>query len=185
MDVVARYAADEFLIHAADLEPESPAARAGPDAGGAAQTHELASAVHAAFERPFELDGNEVYVDAAVGISLFPLDADNATVLLRHADQAAAQAKRPGEGPTHQFAEETSDKWGRLWLATRLRKAIEHDELRLHYQPIVSLGSLRLTARLPRISRVTSSLRRRSCAGRTATASFLRRASSRWPRTSD
>ena len=142
MDVVARYAADEFLILAADLEPESPAARGGPDAGGAAQTHELASAVHAAFERPFDLGGNEVYVDAAVGISLFPLDADSATVLLRHADHAAAQAKRPGEGPTHQFAEETSDKWGRLWLATRLRKAIEHDELRLHYQPIVSLESL-------------------------------------------
>lgn len=142
MDVVARYAADEFLILAADLEPESPAARGGPNAGGAAQAHELAGAVHAALERPFDLDGTEVYIDAAVGISLFPLDADSTTVLLRHADQAAAQAKRPGEGPTHQFAEETSDKWGRLWLATRLRKAIEQDELRLHYQPIVSLESL-------------------------------------------
>lgn len=142
MDVVARYAADEFLILAADLEPESPAARGGPEASGADQAHLLANAVHETFERPFELDGNEIYVDAAVGISLYPLDADSSAVLLRHADQAAAQAKRPGEGPTHQFAEETSDKWGRLWLATRLRKAIDRDELRLHYQPIVALDSL-------------------------------------------
>ena len=142
MDVVARYAADEFLVLAADLEPESPAARAGPASGGGAQAHELARAVHSALERPFDLDGTEVFVDAAVGISLFPLDADSTTVLLRHADQAAAQAKRPGEGPTHQFAEETSDKWGRLWLATRLRRAIAQDELRLHYQPIVSLEAL-------------------------------------------
>ena len=90
MDVVARYAADEFLILADDLEAESPALRAGPEAGGAAQAHDIAGAVHDAFRDPFDLDGNEVYVDAAVGISLFPLDADSATVLLRHADQAAA-----------------------------------------------------------------------------------------------
>jgi PAS domain S-box-containing protein/diguanylate cyclase (GGDEF)-like protein len=140
MDVVARYAADEFLILAADLEPEASPAGAG--GGGAIEAHALADAVHGVFERPFDLDGNEVFVDAAVGISLFPLDADSASVLLRHADAAAAQAKRPGEGPTHQFAEETSDKWGRLWLATRLRKAIDANELRLHYQPIVNLEPL-------------------------------------------
>ncbi len=77
-----------------------------------------------------------------MGISVYPLDADGTAILLRHADQAAQQAKRPGEGPTNQFAEDTSDKWGRLWLATRLRQAVEREDLLLHYQPIVNLRTL-------------------------------------------
>jgi len=142
MDLVARYSADEFLLLASDLAPER--AEAGPQAepAGPAVAHAIADAIHAALERPFEIDGTEVYVDAAVGISVYPLDADAAAILQRHADQAAQHAKRPGEGPTNQFAEDTSDKWGRLWLATRLRKAVDREDLLLHYQPIVNLRTL-------------------------------------------
>ena len=123
MDLVARYSADQFLVlHTDDAEPER-----------------LAERVHAAFESPFSVEGTELYVNASVGISVFPLDADDASVLLRHADSAAQQAKRPGRPHTVRFADETSDKWARLSLATRLRKAIERDELVLHYQPIVDL----------------------------------------------
>ena len=132
MDVVARYSADEFLMLIADVEAGNlPAAAAA-----------MAEGIHRALARPFDLGRTEVYVDASVGISVFPLDADDASVLLRHASAAAQQAKRPGEGPTKVFAGETSDKWARLWLATRLRKAVERDELVLHYQPIVDLRSV-------------------------------------------
>ncbi|MDQ3356095.1 MAG: diguanylate cyclase, partial [Actinomycetota bacterium] len=134
-----------------------------------AQTHELASAVHAAFERPFDLGGNEVYVDAAVGMSLFPLDADNATVLLRHADQAAAQAKRPGEGPTHQSPRRPATSGDGCGLPPVCARRSSTTSCACTTSPSSASGRYRLTARLPRISRVTSSLRRRSCAGRTAT----------------
>ena len=127
MDVVARYSADEFLMLIADIEAGNLPAAAAARAEG----------IHRALARPFDLGRTEVYVDASVGISVFPLDADDASVLLRHAGAAAQQAKRPGEGPTKVFAGETSDKWARLWLATRLRKAVQRDELVLHYQPIV------------------------------------------------
>ena len=152
MDVVARYSADEFLVLAPDLDPDLGEAGKGVEPIGPARAHALAAEVHTALKRPFKVGRNEVYVDAAIGISLFPLDADSVEILLRHADQAAQQAKRPGEGPTTQFAEETSDKWGRLWLATRLRKAVERQQLLLHYQPIVDLSSLPEGGAVPALS---------------------------------
>ena len=124
MDLIARYSADEFLVLVEDAgEAESTAER-----------------IHELLRQPFDVDGTELFVDAAIGISVYPLDADGASMMLRHADAAAQQAKRPGESPTKVFAGETSDKWARLWLATRLRKAIEQEKLELHYQPIVDLG---------------------------------------------
>ena len=138
MDVVARYSADQFLVLIPDVEAvagEAPAA-------GAAAARGRAEEIHRALARAFDIGRTELYVDASVGISVFPLDADGPGVLLRHAAAAAQQAKRPGEGPTKLFAGETSDKWARLWLATRLRKAVERGELVLHYQPIVELQSL-------------------------------------------
>ncbi|MCA1697854.1 MAG: EAL domain-containing protein, partial [Actinobacteria bacterium] len=125
-----------------DLTPEQPEAASETEPAGPAVAHAIADAIHAALGRPFEIGGTEVYVDATVGISVYPLDADGTPILLRHADQAAQQAKRPGEAPTNQFAEDTSDKWGRLWLATRLRQAVEREDLLLHYQPIVNLRTL-------------------------------------------
>ena len=144
MDVVARYSADEFLMLVADVESDA-----------AATARSVADAVHQSLERPFQVNGTEIYADASVGMSVFPLDADEASVLLRHADAASQQAKRPGEGPTKRFAGETSDKWARLWLATRLRKAVARDQLVLHYQPIIDLGS---AARARREGRLGSSV---------------------------
>ena len=142
MDVVARYSADQFLL----LVPDVEAVRGGAPAPGVGAARARAEEIHRALERPFDIGQTEVYVDASAGISVFPLDADGAGVLLRHAAAAAQQAKRPGEGPTKLFAGETSDKWARLWLATRLRKAVERGELTLHYQPIVALQSLKAGA---------------------------------------
>lgn len=138
MDVVARYSADEFLVLVPDVEADSD----GQAAPAVAAARVRADEIHNALSRPFEIDSTEVYVDASVGISVFPLDADEPPLLLRNAGAAAQQAKRPGEGPTKVFAGETSDKWARLWLATRLRKAVERGELALHYQPIVDLQTL-------------------------------------------
>ncbi|MBA3509648.1 MAG: EAL domain-containing protein [Thermoleophilaceae bacterium] len=138
MDVVARYSADEFLV----LVPDVETAADGQAASGMAAAQGRADEIHRALARPFDIDNTEVYVDASVGISVFPLDADEPPLLLRNASAAAQQAKRPGEGPTKLFAGETSDKWARLWLATRLRKAVERGELLLHYQPIVDLRPL-------------------------------------------
>jgi len=135
--VVARYSADEFLVLLPDLERDGDAF-AGPIAAAEA----AAARVHEALGARFEVDGTELFVDASVGMSVYPLDADGASVLMRNADVASQQAKQPGQGPSKLFAGETSDKWARLWLATRLRKAVQREELVLHFQPIVDVGSL-------------------------------------------
>jgi len=146
MDLSARLSADEFLLLAADLGPEGSAAGGGAGEVAGAQALEVADAVHRALERPFEIGGREVYTGAAVGVSLYPFDAEAPAVLLRHACSAAGQAKRPGEAPTVLYAGDTTDKWARLSLAARLHRAVDEGDLLLHYQPIVELQERRTVA---------------------------------------
>jgi diguanylate cyclase (GGDEF)-like protein/PAS domain S-box-containing protein len=146
MDLVARLSADEFLVLAAELGPEDPAHTGTVAEVTAIQAEQIADAVHASLQRPYEIEGREVYASAAVGVSLYPLDADSSSVMLRHACSAAQQAKRPGEAPTTFYGGETTDKWARLSLAARLHKAVKNGRLVLHYQPVVDLQEGRTVA---------------------------------------
>ena len=101
----------------------------------------IAEAVHRSLDAPFEIDSREVYVSASIGLSVYPLDADSPRTLLRHACSAAHRAKRPGEGHTMIHDGDTTDRWERLALAVRLRKAVETGALVPHFQPIVDLDS--------------------------------------------
>ncbi len=84
---------------------------------------------------PFTLGAAELLVDASIGVSVFPGDADGPGSLVEHADAAMYEAKSGGGGVAV-YGAETADPLERLALAARLRRAIERDELELHYQPI-------------------------------------------------
>jgi len=135
-DLVARPGGDEFLLLLADLE------RGGmPGAGDPVMAAEaVASRVREALNEPFDLDGTEVYVTASIGIALFPNHAGDANELLRISDAAMYQSKRAAPGGYVVYSDKTDDSLGRLSLSTRLRKAVEHENWELHYQPIVDLG---------------------------------------------
>ena len=94
--------------------------------------------------KPFQIAGAEFHVEASVGISLFPGDADGAHALLQHADAAMYQSKGRGRAASTVYARMTHDPLERLSLSSRLRRAIAGDELELHYQPIVWTASGRL-----------------------------------------
>ena len=94
--------------------------------------------------KPFQIAGAEFHVEASVGISLFPGDADGAHALLQHADTAMYQSKGRGRAASTVYARMTHDPLERLSLSSRLRRAIANDELELHYQPIVWTASGRL-----------------------------------------
>jgi diguanylate cyclase (GGDEF)-like protein len=97
-------------------------------------------AVIKGFSMPFTIDEHELFVTVSVGIALHPVDARDADALLEHAETAMYQAKTLGRG-THAFFSNDFNKRGseRLSLESELRRAIEREELQLHYQPKVSL----------------------------------------------
>jgi diguanylate cyclase (GGDEF)-like protein/PAS domain S-box-containing protein len=134
-DVLARQGGDEFLLlmHCTGADT----------AGAAAQL--AAERIASALERPYEISDAEFHVGASIGVALFPEHADDAENLLKHADAAMYQAKRTGSGSVAVYEKEEGDARARLSLTTRLRRAIGEGELRLHYQPIVSLHDGLLT----------------------------------------
>ncbi len=95
-----------------------------------------------ALAKPFELDGHSVYVGASIGIALYPNDGYDAETLQSNADAALHQAKMHGRGILRFFSSEmTSRAKERLILEADLRRAVDRQELRLHYQPQVDLIS--------------------------------------------
>ncbi len=97
-------------------------------------------AVIKGFSMPFNIDEHELFVTVSVGVALHPVDARDADALLEHAETAMYQAKSQGRG-THAFFSNDFNKRAseRLSLESELRRAIEREELQLHYQPKVSL----------------------------------------------
>ncbi len=105
----------------------------------------LAQRMIEALATPFVFDGEPVYVGACIGIALYPNDAADADTLQRHADAALHRAKAQGRGMLQFFAPELSNQArSRLTLDSELRRAIDGDELRLHYQPQIDLSSGRI-----------------------------------------
>ena len=95
-----------------------------------------------ALARPFELDGNSIYVGASAGIALYPADGTSTETLQSNAEAALHQAKLRGRGMLRFFSSEMSGRAkARLTLEADLRRSVERDELRVHYQPQVDLES--------------------------------------------
>src|SRR5439155_18428587 len=145
-DLVSRVGGDEFLLLAADLE-RTPEDERGVGSNTALLVAEgLARRVQDSLRHPFVLEGTEVYVSASIGISVFPLDAEDASTLLKNSDVAMYRSKKERPGGCMIFAEDSRAKLPDLSFATRLRKAVEAEQWELHYQPIVDLSNGRATA---------------------------------------
>jgi diguanylate cyclase (GGDEF)-like protein len=132
-DTVSRLGGDEFVALLRRV-------RQADDAGLVARKFtELLGA-------PFRLHGRDLRVTPSVGISVYPLHGDNAQALLANADAAMYHVKKSGRNGVQLFAPEMSTFFPeRLTLENDLRKAIENEELELHYQPTVSMGSGQIT----------------------------------------
>src|SRR5690606_4380763 len=96
---------------------------------------------------PYLLGNQEAFLSTSIGISLFPDDATDADILLKHAHRAVLRSKELGSGNYQFYAGELAQRQQReLSLHSRLHHALERNEFVLYYQPIVDLQSGKLTA---------------------------------------
>ncbi|MHB1188402.1 putative bifunctional diguanylate cyclase/phosphodiesterase [Thiobacillus sp.] len=131
-DHLSRFGGDEFVVIVSEIGASSDA-----ELVATRLLHSLAA--------PVDIGSTQIYTSASIGIALYPDDATSVDSLLKHADTAMYQAKEMG-GNRFLFyhAQQTERVVERLTLDTRLRQALERDELVLHYQPIVELGSRKI-----------------------------------------
>ncbi|HEX7808948.1 MAG TPA: EAL domain-containing protein [Thermoanaerobaculia bacterium] len=127
-DTIARMGGDEFTVLLGDLR----------DSNAATIAQKLLDTV----AEPVRIEGHELYVTTSIGIALFPNDGETAESLLKNADAAMYRAKDLGRNSFQLCtAAMNSRATERLSIESALRRAIERDELVLHFQPIVMLDS--------------------------------------------
>ncbi|MCW8918152.1 MAG: EAL domain-containing protein [Gammaproteobacteria bacterium] len=132
-DTVARYGGDEFVVILSDVE--------NPD-----DISTVAQRMLDAAAQPMVLEGHELRLALHIGISLMPQDGDDLDTLLRNAITALHQAAREGRNHFRFYTEElNAAASARLSMEHALRRALEQNELELHYQPKVDLQSGRIT----------------------------------------
>jgi diguanylate cyclase (GGDEF)-like protein/PAS domain S-box-containing protein len=125
-DTVARLSGDEFVLVADGVADEVAASA-------------LAARVAAVLEEPFEIAGKALRATVSIGIALSTADAD-VHGMLRDADVAMYRAKARGRARSEVFDNTMRKRLvARLRAASELERALDGDELVLHYQPIVSL----------------------------------------------
>ena len=134
--VVGRLAGDEFALFVDGLPADTD--NRGPIA-------HLARSILTEVSRAFQLNQNEVFLSASVGIAMCPRDAENVIDLIRNADAAMYYSKQNG-GNTFAFysPEMNAAAVERLMLKSKLRRALERDELVIRYQPKVDLSNGRI-----------------------------------------
>jgi diguanylate cyclase (GGDEF)-like protein len=130
-DTVARLGGDEFAV----LLPRTSAVSAMA----------VASKITTALETPMVIEGQNVDIGASIGIATFPEHGANAAILLREADVAMYAAKRARAGVMVFDQRHSLEQQKQLSLLSDLRRAIEENQLVLHYQPKIDIETERVT----------------------------------------
>ncbi|MRW84974.1 EAL domain-containing protein [Pseudoduganella sp. FT26W] len=132
-DTVARLGGDEFTVILSELNNASDVVR-------------IAQEILKKMSTPFHLGDSEdrqiAHISSSIGITLYPEDGADAETLIKNADQAMYTAKQQGRNRFNYFAsfmQETTR--ARMHLVNELREALQHDQLRILYQPIIDLSN--------------------------------------------
>jgi diguanylate cyclase (GGDEF)-like protein/PAS domain S-box-containing protein len=131
-DTVARLGGDEFAIILEDITDQ-------------AHAEQITRRLQEQLSLPFYIDGTEVFTTASIGIALSSAEYERPEEMIRDADIAMYQVKGKGKASHEVFeAGMYTSTVERLHLETDLRRAVEHDEFVLHYQPIIELSNDRV-----------------------------------------
>lgn len=130
-DTVARLGGDEFAVLLESVEDEE-------------QAVQVAERITRGLREPFTIAGREVFVGSSIGIALSSSRSDAPSDLLREADTAMYHAKDKGQDYTIFDPEMNRQALEFLQLCEEIKHAIERDELRLLYQPLIDLRTGRI-----------------------------------------
>jgi diguanylate cyclase (GGDEF)-like protein/PAS domain S-box-containing protein len=132
-DIVARLGGDEFVVLLPRITEHGDGQR-------------VANKVLEAFSEPLRIGPHELRVTPSIGLALYPDHGQDPITLMRHADLAMYQAKSEGRNRVQVYSEKMLAPTAEtLVLENDLYKALERDELRLHFQPQFDCASGRIT----------------------------------------
>lgn len=131
-DTVARIGGDEMIILMTEMEHTD-------------SIHRVVQRIFSALQQSIDVAGHELHITASIGCSTYPQDGADRDTLLKHADTAMYRAKSNGRNSFQLYsADMNRSSMQRLSLESRLHTALNNNELFLHYQPKLELGSNRI-----------------------------------------
>ena len=132
LEAVGRLGGDEFVALLPEVSSDHDAER-------------VAQRVLDAMREPIFVSGQECFVTASVGVAIFPRDGNSVVDLLRNSDIAMYSVKAQGKNASAIYSPQLAGHGrAKLELETALHKAIEREELVLHYQPKVDVRAARM-----------------------------------------
>jgi len=124
-DTFSRFGGDEFLLQIVNLHKVQ-------------DVNVVVKKIMSAFDKPFIIQSIEFFVSASIGVSVFPVDGEEAHVLVKNADMAMYSAKNSGKNQCIFCSSELkNDVIKQMKLSNKLYRALEKNELFLNYQPQV------------------------------------------------
>ncbi len=130
-DILAHFASDEFALLLPDADQE--------------EALYVARRIQSEMEHPFEIEDISLSLSCSIGVALYPADGEEKEILTRRANIAMAVAKQHKTGIVTYDKRFDNSSVERLSLASRLRQAIQNDELHLCYQPQFSVQDRELS----------------------------------------
>lgn len=128
-DTVARFGGDEFLIMI-------------PQLTGKNDLEQIVPKVMAVFNQPLMMGEQVVNINGSCGIAIYPEDGEDVNTLIKNADLAMYAAKKSGKGQVAFCSDAMKEKvQQKMSLTNSLYRALERDELHLHYQPQVNANT--------------------------------------------
>ena len=128
-DTLSRFGGDEFVILMPIVARMEDPAR-------------VAQKILEAMDSPVTIGGHEMIVTSSIGIAVHPNDGADAETIVKNADAAMYQAKEEGRERFRFYAPAMNERTlEMLELETALRRALQHEELALHYQPLIDVAT--------------------------------------------
>jgi diguanylate cyclase (GGDEF)-like protein/PAS domain S-box-containing protein len=132
-DTVARLGGDEFMLILQDIAKESNAV-------------ETSRRILTEFAKPINIHGNEFFINASLGITIYPDDGEDVLTMVKNADLAMYRVKETGKNGYQMFTKNMNEKvQSRVNMERELRKAVLADDFEVVYQPKVSVQTGMIT----------------------------------------